>query len=55
MDEAEIFISDKDLPDQFKAAKVRINAEREFEYSRILKNQIALGFIEEEELFNPKL
>jgi hypothetical protein len=53
--EAEIFISDKDRPDQFKATRARVNAEREIEYSRILNNGIRLGFIEEEPLIEAKL
>jgi hypothetical protein len=55
LDETEIFISDKDFPDKLKAVKIKVNAERESEFSRILNFGIRLGFIEEEEPIDPKL
>lgn len=54
-DEVEIFISDKDFPDQLKALNARIGLEREIEWNRIYNNGIALGFIEEELGHEPKL
>jgi hypothetical protein len=47
-DEVEIFISDKDFPDQLRAFNARIDAERELEQTRMLEFGIARGFVEEE-------
>jgi hypothetical protein len=53
-DEVEIFISDKDFPDQLRAFNARIDAERELEQTRMLEYGIARGFVEEE-CGDPKL
>jgi hypothetical protein len=54
-DDAEIFISDKDRPDELKALITTTTAEFESEYERILKNGIALGTIEENLHPEPKI